>query len=180
MPFILPATLSEDRKRRSSMINASEASMRELPAAPGLHAGPGRADAVESGLVRRGALAARPPSPAASRVSRHHIRPDASTQSCPWLPYPAHLRTSPASGLTGTKITLITVAAPSPSPRHPRRRAPHVCRLGPGTWLPHRNRPRRTQPPPPGTWTEFPAPEPYAKSEHRPARRLSIEATVRL
>jgi hypothetical protein len=39
MPFILPATLSEDRKRRSSMINASEASMRELPAAPGLHAG---------------------------------------------------------------------------------------------------------------------------------------------
>jgi hypothetical protein len=50
----------------------------------------------------------------------------------------------------------------------------------PGTWLPHRNRSRRTQPPAPGTWTEFPAPESYAKSEHRPARRLTIEATVRL
>ena len=47
----------------------------------------------------------------------------------------------PASGLTGTKITVITAATAIPAAR-----TPHARRLGPGTSLSHRYRPPLTAP----------------------------------
>jgi hypothetical protein len=49
----------------------------------------------------------------------------------------------PASGLAGTKITVITAATAIPAAR-----TPHARRLGPGTSLPHRYRPPLTPSPP--------------------------------